>query len=86
MHSLRAVARALRLEHRTVRSWADSGALNYVQPMPHMQRLVPNDELRRLERKGFRVDWRALADDDDLAPATSATSADSVTDERKTLR
>lgn len=73
LHSLRVVAEALGVPHRTVRSWADAGSLDTLQHTRHAERLVTTAELRRFERLGFRVRWEALE------AATSATSATSVT-------
>ena len=77
LHSLRAVAAALGLSHRRVRSWADRGTLDTLQPGRCAERLVPSAEVRRLERVGFRVDWPALAAFD---AADAADAADPVLD------
>jgi predicted transcriptional regulator of viral defense system len=70
--TLRQVADALGLPHRTIRGWADRGALDTLQPQRYAERLVPAGELRRLERTGYRVLWAAVADE--------AIRAGSVTD------
>jgi hypothetical protein len=72
LHSLRAVAAALGLPHRTVRSWAERGTLDTLQPGRNAERLVPTSELRRLERVGYRVSWAALG------AADAADAADPV--------
>ena len=71
LHSLRAVAEALGVPLRKVRTWADTGTLDTLQPQRHAERLVPTAELKRFERMGYRIDWDALE------RATSATSATS---------
>jgi hypothetical protein len=71
--TLREVADALGVTHRRVRSWADAGTLDTLQPQRHAERLVPAGELRRFERMGYRVRWAAIS-------ATSADSATSVPD------
>ena len=71
LHSLRAVAKALGVPLRKVRTWADAGTLDTLQPQRHAERLVSTAELRRFERLGYRVAW------DVLERATSATSATS---------
>jgi hypothetical protein len=58
--TLRAVAEALGVPHRRVRSWADAGTLDTLQPGRGAERLVPESEVRRLERAGYRVSWAAL--------------------------
>ena len=73
LHSLRAVAAALGLGARRVRSWADRGTLDTAQPGRCAERLVPTAEVRRLERAGFRINWTALAAAD-TADATDAVS------------
>ena len=83
LHTLRTVAEVLGVPHRTVRSWADAGSLDTLQPARHAERLVTTAELRRFERLGYRVNWNALE------PAMSATPADSanpVTDAQESLR
>jgi len=57
--TLRQVAAALGVSYSRVRSWADRGNLEYLQPSRNVERLVPVSELRRLEREGFRVNWSA---------------------------
>jgi hypothetical protein len=61
LHPLRAVADALGVAHRRVRSWADAGTLDTLQPARNAERLVSTAELRRFERLGYRVNWDALA-------------------------
>ena len=60
--SLREVADALGLPHRTIRGWADRGALDTLQPARGAERMVYAAELRRLEAAGYRVRWAAAAD------------------------
>ena len=61
LHTLRTVAEALGVPHRTVRSWADTGSLDTLQPARNAERLVSTAELRRFERLGYRVNWDVLA-------------------------
>lgn len=84
LHSLRAVAAALGLTPRRVRSWADRGTLDTLQPARNAERLVATSELRRFERMGYRVTWNALTD----APraARAAIAAMSVLDDKTALQ
>lgn len=75
LHTLRQVAAALGVPLRTVRSWAETGVIDTLQPVRNMRRMVSADEVQRLERLGYRVNWRHLEEPDDTAePADSADS------------
>ena len=86
LHPLRAVADALGVAHRRVRSWADTGALDTLQHQRGAERLVPVAELLRFERLGYRVNWAALEPADAAIAADSADSANAVTDAIESLR
>jgi hypothetical protein len=68
--TLRQIAAALGVAHSRVRSWADRGNLDVLQPSRNVERLVPVSELRRLEREGFRVNWAAAISAIDASPET----------------
>lgn len=77
LFTLREVAALLQQPLRRVRQWAEEGELECIQLRSHKLRLVPASEIRRLQDRGFFVDWTAIEPAD---MAESATSAIPVSD------